>query len=174
MSLLVWLLLCHNYWRRCCCRCCSCYFCCCCCSCCCRCCCRCCSCCCRCCWLFLLRPVWITFLRYNFSLVAVFAVIYSKTAVSGQRSLLKSYQNCPYYSATGISNKRIVPCLFDTVSESNHDRNRWLLLLLLLLLLSLLLLLLLLWLLLLLLLLLLSLVAAAVVADNNSYCCRCC
>ena len=46
--------------------------------------------------LLLLRPVWITFLCYNFSVVAVFAVIYSKTMANGQLSLLKSYRNCPY------------------------------------------------------------------------------
>ena len=40
------------------------------------------------------RPVWITFQSYKFSVVAVFAVIYSKTAVNGRRLLLKSYPNC--------------------------------------------------------------------------------
>ena len=45
--------------------------------------------------VLLLRPVWITFQCYNFSVVAVFAVIYSKMVVNGQLSLLKSYPNCP-------------------------------------------------------------------------------
>ena len=39
------------------------------------------------------RPVWITFLRY--SVVAVFAVICSKTMANGQLSLLKNYPNLP-------------------------------------------------------------------------------
>ena len=43
-----------------------------------------------------IRPVWMTFLRYNFSVVAVFAVIYSKRVANGQLSLLKSYPKCPY------------------------------------------------------------------------------
>ena len=43
-----------------------------------------------------LRPVWITFQRYNFSVVAVFAVIYCKTIVNGQLSILKSHRNWPY------------------------------------------------------------------------------
>ena len=41
---------------------------------------------------FVIRPVWITFQSDNFSVVAVFAVIYSKTAVNGQPPLLKSYE----------------------------------------------------------------------------------
>ena len=64
-----------------------------------RCCCRCCCCCLCCCCGFIVmfvRPVWITFLCYNFSVVAVFTAIYSKTAVNGQLSLLKSYPNWPY------------------------------------------------------------------------------
>ena len=59
---------------------------------------------------FLVRPVWITFLRYNFSVVAVFAVIYSKTAVNGERSLLKSYRNWP----------KAVGCY--VTEEHQHDR----------------------------------------------------
>ena len=43
-----------------------------------------------------LRPVGITFLRYNFSVAAVFAVICNKTMANGQLSLLKSYPNWPY------------------------------------------------------------------------------
>ena len=69
-----------------------------------------------------LRPVWITFQCYNFSVVAVAAIVVavvavvvvavvavvavvvaavvaaicSKTAVNGQLSLLKSYPNSPY------------------------------------------------------------------------------
>ena len=34
----------------------------------------------------VLRPVWTTFHSYNFSVVAVFAVIDSKTAANGQLS----------------------------------------------------------------------------------------
>ena len=47
------------------------------------------------CMLQVVRPVWMTFLRYNFSVAAVCAVICSKTAVNGQSSLLKSYPNWP-------------------------------------------------------------------------------
>ena len=43
--------------------------------------------------MMLLRPVWITFQCYNFSVVAVSAVMYSETAVNGQLSLLNSYLN---------------------------------------------------------------------------------
>ena len=45
----------------------------------------------------LLRPVWITFQSYNFSVVAVVAAIYGKTIANGQPPLLKSYRNCLYY-----------------------------------------------------------------------------
>ena len=41
------------------------------------------------------QAVWITFQSYNFSAVAVFAVISSKTAANGHLSLLKSYPNWP-------------------------------------------------------------------------------
>ena len=43
-----------------------------------------------CCFSCKLRPVWITFECYNFSVAAVFAVIHSKTMVNGQLSLLKT------------------------------------------------------------------------------------
>ena len=40
--------------------------------------------------------VWMTFQSYNFSVVVVFAAIYSKTVATGQLSLPKSYRNWPY------------------------------------------------------------------------------
>ena len=43
--------------------------------------------------LVLVRPVLITFQCYNFSVVAIFTVIYSRTVANGQLLLLKTNRN---------------------------------------------------------------------------------